>query len=164
MNLEEFNNLPRQQAAAVLRPCLDVERWINDIVASRPYASNDELLAAGSRSAQSLSEAETAAALAHHPRIGERADGNSAEATLSRGEQADLQLNEDITAQLSTANRAYEDRFNRVFLIRAAGRSSAEILSECERRLDNDDDIEAREVAEQLSAIALLRLEQVVSN
>ncbi|PRB70182.1 2-oxo-4-hydroxy-4-carboxy-5-ureidoimidazoline decarboxylase [Arthrobacter sp. MYb213] len=164
MNLEEFNNLPQRQAAAILRPCLDVERWINDIVASRPYASNDELLAAGSRSAESLSEAETAAALAHHPRIGERADGNSAEATLSRGEQAALQLNEDITAQLSTANRAYEDRFNRVFLIRAAGRSSAEILSECERRLGNDDDIEAREVAEQLSAIALLRLEQVVSN
>ncbi|GAA2960035.1 2-oxo-4-hydroxy-4-carboxy-5-ureidoimidazoline decarboxylase [Glutamicibacter bergerei] len=164
MNLEDFNNLSQGQAAAILRPCLDVERWINDIVASRPYSSNDELLATGYRSAETLSEAETAAALAHHPRIGERADGNSAAAHLSRGEQADLQLNDDITAQLSAANRAYEARFNRVFLIRAAGRSSAEILSECERRLGNADDIEAREVAEQLSAIALLRLENAISH
>lgn len=164
MNLEVFNHLSPEQAAAALRPCLDVERWINDVVASRPYPNRGELLAVGRRSAESLSETDITAALSHHPRIGERAEGNSTEATLSRDEQAGLQLSDDITARLADANRAYEARFNRVFLIRAAGRSSAEILSECERRVRNDDDTEMSEVAEQLRAIALLRLESALSD
>ncbi len=59
-------------------------------------------------------------------------------------------------------NRAYEERFDRVFLIRAAGRDSSEILSELERRLGNDDVTERAETLTQLRQIALLRLEQVV--
>ncbi|WP_404288182.1 2-oxo-4-hydroxy-4-carboxy-5-ureidoimidazoline decarboxylase [Glutamicibacter arilaitensis] len=164
MDLRVFNNLPEADAAAVLRPCLDVERWITSLVAARPYANSAGLTAAAQQSAASFSESEISAALAHHPRIGERASGNSAEASLSRGEQASLNLDGDVTSRLAEANRSYEARFNRVFLIRAAGRSTNEILAECERRLDNDDDTELREVAEQLRAIALLRMSSAVSD
>ncbi|MGO2052810.1 OHCU decarboxylase [Glutamicibacter sp. BW80] len=162
MDLHVFNNLPEADAAAVLRPCLDVERWINELVAARPYADSAALTAAAQRSAAPFGESEIAAALAHHPRIGERAQGDSAEASLSRGEQASLRLDDDVTSRLAEANRRYEARFNRVFLIRAAGRSSNEILAECERRLGNDQDTELREVAEQLRAIALLRMSSAV--
>ncbi|MCY7325058.1 MAG: OHCU decarboxylase, partial [Microbacteriaceae bacterium] len=57
-------------------------------------------------------------------------------------------------------NRRYEHRFGRVFLIRAAGRSRAEILAELERRLLLDDQTELAIVGGQLLEIALLRLEQ----
>jgi 2-oxo-4-hydroxy-4-carboxy-5-ureidoimidazoline decarboxylase len=50
-----------------------------------------------------------------------------------------------------------------VFLIRAAGRSSAEILSELDRRLGNDAATERGETVAALRDIALLRLEQVVT-
>ena len=60
-------------------------------------------------------------------------------------------------------NRAYEERFDRVFLIRAAGRDGDEILAELERRLGNDDATERAETVDQLLQIALLRLEQVLS-
>jgi 2-oxo-4-hydroxy-4-carboxy-5-ureidoimidazoline decarboxylase len=60
------------------------------------------------------------------------------------------------------ANRQYEARFGRVFLIRAAGRSAADILAELRRRLHNEPADEAAEVATQLREIALLRLEQLV--
>ena len=49
-----------------------------------------------------------------------------------------------MTAALAEGNREYEKRFDRVFLIRAAGRSSAEILAELHRRLGNDDETERR--------------------
>nr|WP_306420678.1 2-oxo-4-hydroxy-4-carboxy-5-ureidoimidazoline decarboxylase [Arthrobacter sp. JCM 19049] len=49
-------------------------------------------------------------------------------------------------------------------MIRAAGRTTEEILAECQRRLGNDDDTELREVAEQLRAIAVLRLSNAVQN
>ena len=50
-----------------------------------------------------------------------------------------------------------------MFLIRAAGRSSAEILAELDRRLGNDDATEREETVTALRDIALLRLDQVVN-
>ena len=49
---------------------------------------------------------------------------------------------------------------DQVFLIRAAGRSPAEVLAELRRRLRNDPGAEQREVAEQLRPITRLRLER----
>ena len=43
-----------------------------------------------------------------------------------------------VMAALAEGNREYEQRFGRVF-IRAAGRSSSEVLAEPRRRLGNDD-------------------------
>ena len=67
-----------------------------------------------------------------------------------------------MAERLAAGNRAYEERFDRVFLIRAAGRDAPEILAELERRLGNDDATERGETVTQLREIALLRLEQVV--
>src|SRR5699024_9808524 len=102
-------------------------------------------------------------ALAHPARIGERAEGETKEATLSRNEQAGLGIDEDIQAQLDRGNAEYEKRFDQVFLIRAAGRSSQEILAELRRRLENSPEQEMAETAEQLNQIARLRLEGLFS-
>ena len=67
-----------------------------------------------------------------------------------------------VIAALADGNQQYEKRFDRVFLIRAAGRSSAEILAELRRRLDNDDEAERAETVTQLREIALLRLKDVI--
>ena len=158
MKIFRFNALDSNAASAVLQPCADIDRWVEAILAARPFASVDDLLEAAATAAFPFTEAEIDAALAHHPRIGERAAGSSAEATLSRGEQSGLDIDEQIAADLLVGNRAYEERFSRVFLIRAAGRTSEEILAELHRRLDNDPAAEVAEVGEQLRAIALLRL------
>jgi 2-oxo-4-hydroxy-4-carboxy-5-ureidoimidazoline decarboxylase len=68
-----------------------------------------------------------------------------------------------VARALAEGNAAYEKRFDRVFLIRAAGRSADEILQELRRRLRNDDETEREETVTQLREIALLRLRQVVS-
>ncbi|MDO5745543.1 MAG: 2-oxo-4-hydroxy-4-carboxy-5-ureidoimidazoline decarboxylase [Micrococcaceae bacterium] len=158
MDVLIFNNLDAEAAANTLRPCIDIDRWIDSIVSERPFGSTEELLVQARNAANPFSESEIASAMAHHPRIGERAEGGSAEATLSRDEQSGLNMEADIKEQLAAGNRAYEERFDSVFLIRAAGRSSEEILAELNRRLTNDDESETREVGEQLREIALLRL------
>jgi len=66
-----------------------------------------------------------------------------------------------VLRRLADGNRAYEERFDRVFLIRAAGRESAEILAELERRLGNDDATERAETVRQLGEIMLFRLRRV---
>jgi 2-oxo-4-hydroxy-4-carboxy-5-ureidoimidazoline decarboxylase len=65
---------------------------------------------------------------------------------------------------LAEGNRAYEERFDHVFLIRAAGRSPEEVLAELRRRLDNDEETERTEVTGQLAEITALRVRDLVSD
>ncbi len=161
-SISAFNHMSPEEAAALLRPCLDVDRWVDTLLGRRPYSTADELYAAARTAAGSFTGPELEAALAHHPRIGQRAAGSSTEANLSRSEQSTLNLDEDVQRRLTSGNLAYEQRFGRVFLIRAAGRSSEQILAQLESRLTNDVDTEDRIVGAQLQEIALLRLAAAV--
>lgn len=165
MTLSDLNDADRDSARALVRPCLDVPRWVDAVVAGRPYATVEEAVRRARQVLEDdpLTPSEVEAALAHHPRIGDRARGSAREAALSRGEQRGLDLTDALQRELRAANEAYEARFDRVFLIRAAGRDVPEILAECRRRTDNDPHTEEREVAEQLAQIALLRLEGALS-
>ena len=162
MTLAEFNALPKAAARAALAPCLAVPRWVSEIEERRPYVDVAALLAQATASAQNFTDDELAAALSRHPRIGEAAAPVDHEAALSRAEQAGVTPDDESARLLVAANRRYEERFDRVFLIRAEGRTGGEILDELNRRLDNDDDTERREVVTQLREIALLRLHKVV--
>lgn len=163
MTLDEFNALSREDAIAVVRPCLDIQRWIEAVVDARPYASAGELSETAGSVADPFTAEELEAALAHHPRIGERAKGDSKEASLSRNEQSAVDPSDrEVQEALATGNAAYDEKFGRVFLIRAAGRSAQEILAALNERLGNTPEEEDIIVAEQLRQIAVLRLEGAV--
>jgi len=164
MPLDEFNGLPADEARARAAACLDVPRWVEALVAGRPYADRDHVLSVAAQQAEHLDDDELAAALARHPRIGERGQIGRHDSAHSAHEQAGVDRDDlDVAARLVEGNRDYQERFDRVFLIRAAGRDGAEILGELARRLANDDETERAETVEQLRQIALLRLEQVLS-
>lgn len=163
MQLAEFNGLDHTAAVTAVRPCIDIDRWIDAVVDHRPYASVEDLLTQARRAADPFTDAELEGALAHHPRIGQRAEGGSAEASLSRSEQAGLVVDADVTERLRAGNLAYEEKFGRVFLIRAAGRSAEEILAVLQERLDHTPDEELPVIADQLRQIAVLRLEGIVT-
>lgn len=165
MRLTEFNSLTTPQAIEAVRPALDIERWLTAVAAARPCTSREELLQVARAAAEPFSAEEIEAALAHHPRIGERPAGDSAEADLSRAEQAGMDPADiEIQRRLREGNLAYEGRFGRVFLIRAAGRTPQEILMQLSERMSNDFDVEQSVVADQLRQIALLRLEGLVTS
>ncbi|GAA4480067.1 2-oxo-4-hydroxy-4-carboxy-5-ureidoimidazoline decarboxylase [Microbacterium panaciterrae] len=160
MLLEEFNSAGRGAAASVVKPALDIPRWIDAILDGRPYASLAALSAAALTAAAPLTEAELDAALAHHPRIGAKVDGTSAEAAHSRREQPSV--DEVAAAALAAGNRAYEERFDRVYLVRAAGRSADEILALLHERLGHTLEQELAVVDQQLREIAALRLKAAI--
>lgn len=160
MPLDEFNTMPAEEAHTALRPCLDVTRWVQAVADTRPYSTVQQAAEAARTVAHPLTDAEIEAALEHHPRIGEKADDGSVEADLSQREQQSLgEADQSVEARLAAGNRAYEQKFGRVFLIRAAGRTHEEILRELERRLTQDPEPELAEVGDQLEQIAALRLE-----
>ncbi|MBO0897096.1 2-oxo-4-hydroxy-4-carboxy-5-ureidoimidazoline decarboxylase [Arthrobacter sp. zg-ZUI10] len=162
--LAAFNTAGYAEAEEMLRPCLDIQRWCNEIAAARPFATPGELLSFAELAAPDFTEAEIDGALARHPRIGERPAGAGTEATFSRGEQASVTGLDDVQEQLAAGNRAYEDKHGRVFLIRAAGRSAEEILANLQERLEHTPEEEVPLIAGQLRDIAILRLEGLLSS
>jgi 2-oxo-4-hydroxy-4-carboxy-5-ureidoimidazoline decarboxylase len=160
MEVAEFNALPDPEATALVSGCLGVPRWVADVLAGRPYADRAALRKQAHDAALHLSDDELDAALSRHPRIGERPTGDDDESRHSRAEQSGVA--DDDADRLRAGNAAYEARFGHVVLIRAAGRTSAEILAELERRLGNDASAEREETVTALRDIALLRLEGAV--
>jgi 2-oxo-4-hydroxy-4-carboxy-5-ureidoimidazoline decarboxylase len=154
-----FNDVGEDEARELLLRCMAAPDWAERLLAARPYGTKEQLVAAADRAARELSEDDVHAALAGHPRIGERASA-AHNAAASTREQSGVEA--DDQERLVAGNRAYEDRFGHVFLIRAAGRSGAEILTELERRLENPPEVEREEMLDNLRQIALLRLENEV--
>jgi 2-oxo-4-hydroxy-4-carboxy-5-ureidoimidazoline decarboxylase len=162
--LDDFNEKPAEQVAEALRVCNAAPSFAAAVLAGRPYASAEALVARAEEVARGLPWDEVAVALAAHPRIGDRVAGSSAEAQASRREQSSMGAADDeVRTALLDGNRAYEQRFDHVFLIRAAGRSPEEMLAELRRRLGNDEAAERAEVTEQLAQITGLRVRGLLS-
>jgi 2-oxo-4-hydroxy-4-carboxy-5-ureidoimidazoline decarboxylase len=162
-SLDEFNDEPADEAVQALRACNAAPRFAAEIAAGRPYRDVGTLLARVEAVARALPWEDVALALAAHPRIGDRVEGSSAEAESSRREQSSMGDADAATRDaLIEGNRAYEERFDHVFLIRAAGRTPAEMLAELQRRLANDAESEQAEVIEQLAQITALRVKSLV--
>ncbi|MDQ3734186.1 MAG: 2-oxo-4-hydroxy-4-carboxy-5-ureidoimidazoline decarboxylase [Actinomycetota bacterium] len=159
-----FNELGAAELHEKLRSCNAADRFVAEVAAGRPYRSATELADRAEEVTLSLDWAQVSQALAGHPRIGQRAEGDSAQAQSSRAEQASMNTADDaVRAALIEGNRAYEERFGHVYLIRAAGRTPTEMLAELRRRLDNDETSERTEVTGQLAEITRLRVERLVS-
>jgi 2-oxo-4-hydroxy-4-carboxy-5-ureidoimidazoline decarboxylase len=163
-DLDAFNSEPEERAGERLRACNAAPRFVPAMLAGRPYPDTGTLVARAEEVTRSLPWGEVALALAAHPRIGDRVAGSTAEAEASRREQSSMtDADAEVRAALLNGNRSYEERFGHVFLIRAAGRTPQEMLTELRRRLANDVETERAEVTEQLAQITALRVKGLVT-
>jgi 2-oxo-4-hydroxy-4-carboxy-5-ureidoimidazoline decarboxylase len=162
--IDEFNDEPIDRAVEALRACNAAPGFASRLAAGRPYPDAETLVARAEETARALPWDDVLIALAAHPRIGDRVEGSSTEAAASRREQSAMDdAGVAVRAALLEGNRAYEQRFDHVFLIRAAGRAPEEMLAELRRRLGNDEAAERAEVTEQLAQITALRVRGMVA-
>ncbi|SOE53499.1 2-oxo-4-hydroxy-4-carboxy-5-ureidoimidazoline decarboxylase [Salinibacterium xinjiangense] len=143
---------------AALAASLAVPRWVEDVASRAPFDDLSELLLVAYAEATPLAATEIDEAIKHHPRIGEQPVGSGTSHNFSRAEQGDAT---ELAEELAAGNAGYEEKFGRVFIIRAAGRTRSEIVDELNRRMTLDDATELQVVGEQLRDIALLRLEKL---
>ena len=163
--LDALDSLPRGQLQEQLSSCCAARAWVERMSDGWPYPDVESMLAASDRAVEHLEPDDLAEALAAHPRIGERADGSSTEATWSRQEQASVaDADTEVQKALHEGNLAYEKRFGHVFLISASGRSAPEMLAALRERLGNDLDTEEKVVTEELRKITRLRLERLLAS
>jgi 2-oxo-4-hydroxy-4-carboxy-5-ureidoimidazoline decarboxylase len=156
--LTELNALPSREAEELLLGCCAAPGWATRVAEGRPYRSLADLLAAADAAWSARDPGDLDAAMAGHPRIGERRLSG-----WSAGEQAGVGDDAATLAALASANAEYERRFGHVFLICATGRGPAEILAELNRRMSNDPATEREVAAAEIGKINALRLRKLVA-
>jgi 2-oxo-4-hydroxy-4-carboxy-5-ureidoimidazoline decarboxylase len=158
--LEAWNALTPEAAAATILPCNGSQSWATQLTALRPFATPFDLTCTADIIWRSLPIEAQQQAFDSHPRIGEQRAkaATAASLALSATEQSAAQLTTDTQAALAAANRAYEEKFHRIFIVCATGKSAEEMLTILQHRLSNDLATELREAAEQQRQITQLRL------
>ena len=162
--LARWNDLSVDEAAEEILPCCGSRTWAHRMAARKPFVDERALEAVSDEIWSTLEPSDWLEAFASHPRIGEAASplGRSAKTRAWSGEEQKNvgTAGEDLKLALREGNRAYEQRFHRVFIVCATGKSPQEILKILVRRLRNDDSTEVLEAAEQQRQITQLRLKK----
>lgn len=162
-----FNGADGAALRAQLLTITAAPRWAEQLVADRPYADVAALLSRSAEILAGIDEGQVDAALAGHPRIGERAahgdtdsDAHSdAHAARSAREQAGMAAADaEQVRGLAEANAAYKDRFGRIYLVAAAGLSAQQLLDKARARLQNEPGPELDVVRTELATITRTRL------
>ena len=156
---------PDDEARARLFACCGSTRWVDRMLARRPFGSLDALLRAASAIWADLSESDWKEAFGHHPKIGDRnlnASRFAATRHLSEREQAGVTgASDDVLRALAEGNRAYETTFGYVFIICATGQSAESMLARLTERLRHDPATEIHIAAAEQARITRLRLEAI---
>ena len=155
MSLASFNAAVTEDAVAAMMSCCSSKRFAAAMAAGRPYASVAAAEAAITAAFASLDWADVLEAIAGHPRIGDRAEGQSA------AEQSGVA--DSSRAALADGNREYEERFGHVYLICATGLSGAQMLTALEQRLENDEISERAAATIELRKITVLRVRKALA-
>ena len=158
--LEDWNLLEPQVAVAAVLPCNGSLEWAVQLAKLRPIQSDEALFAASDRVWLSLGPEDWQEAFDSHPRIGEHKAKAATEQSLtwSATEQSAAGIDVATQDKLAAANREYEQKFGRIFIVCASGKSAAEMLAILQARLANDAATELNEAAEQQRQITQLRL------
>jgi OHCU decarboxylase len=167
VTLAGLNALPGDEATAALLGCCGSPRWAREMEMRRPFAEMDALLAAASEVWWALDPADWDDAFAAHPRIGERkaapAQDARAAAWSAQEQSGAMSAGEDAAAALAEGNRAYEQRFGRIYIVCATGKTADQMLEILRQRLGNDDRAEQRVAAGEQAKITRLRLKKLLA-
>jgi len=160
--LARWNSLDPVAAAREILPCCGSGAWATALTTERPIADEPSLINLSSSIWLNLPKDAWQQAFDSHPRIGQKhAQTHATEESLrwsAQEQQAALSEDEAAKLALETANQHYEQRFGRIFIVCASGKTSSEILVILEKRMQNDDATELCEAAEQQRQIIELRL------
>ena len=168
VSVAELDEMPDSRAGELLRECCGSSRWVDGMLAKRPFGSRPGVLSAADEVWRSLEPGDWREAFAYYPRIGERSTTmpqSERGRTWAAGEQSGVErADEDVRHALVAVNREYERRFGYIYIVLATGKSAEEMLALANERLGNDPDVELRTAAEEQRKITRLRLDKLLGS
>jgi 2-oxo-4-hydroxy-4-carboxy-5-ureidoimidazoline decarboxylase len=157
--LARFNALEEHAAFAALHELCAATAWATKLLAARPYATAQDLYAAGDAATAGLTDADLEEAMAGHPPIGRPKPGDPASAREQSGMEG---TTEELKAEMLELNLAYQDRFGHVFLICATGLTGEQMRDALKERIGNPPEQEREIVRAELGRINRIRLARLV--
>jgi 2-oxo-4-hydroxy-4-carboxy-5-ureidoimidazoline decarboxylase len=160
--LARWNSLDHATAAREVLPCCGSQAWAAALASRRPIADESSLIETSSAVWLALPEEAWQEAFDSHPRIGQKnSQSHTTEESLrwsAQEQRAAISEDNAVKLALEEANQRYGQKFGRIFIVCAAGKTAAEILEVLEARMKNDAATELHEAAEQQRQITQLRL------
>lgn len=154
--LARWNRLPEGPAAEEILPICGSRAWARCVSGRRPLADEKEFLEVADACWDALTGPDREEAWTAHPRIGDR----RATGVAAHEQSGVRDTNDETLSALERANRDYEERFGRVFLVCATGKTAEEMLALCRERLHNDPRVELAVASEEQKKITALRLKR----
>jgi 2-oxo-4-hydroxy-4-carboxy-5-ureidoimidazoline decarboxylase len=134
------------------------------MASKRPMNDEAALLAASDEIWRGLGEVDWLEAFRSHPRIGETRAQKSVVAQSSAWSEQEQQkaaaADEAVKTALKWGNREYEQKFGRIFIVCATGKSASDILEILRLRLHNDDATELQQAVEEQRKIMHIRMKK----
>jgi OHCU decarboxylase len=165
-SIAALNAADRATFVAAIGFAFEHSPWIAEAAWDRrPFADLDDLHAALVDVVAEASRERKIALIAAHPDLAGRVAREGRLTPASRGEQAAAgldRLTPEELGRFDRANAAYRERFGFPFVICAREHDKASILTELERRVRNEPADEIEAALDEISAIARLRLADVV--
>ena len=152
-----INALSPSDARDAFTRCCGSQRWVDGMLARRPFSSADQLFTAAEAIWSGLERADFLEAFAHHPAIG----GAGARGFSAREQAQVAQASAPTLQELETLNRRYRERFGFVFLVCATGKSADQMLALLRARIDNPAEVELQIAVGEQAKITRLRLEKL---
>jgi allantoicase len=158
--------MPSPELEAALRACCGSSAWVREMMQARPFGSLASLTARAGEIWSALSREDWDEAFRAHPRIGEsKAQGPQSAVAhgWSTKEQAKVSAaSQAVRDELAEINRAYEQKFGRIYIVCATGKTAEEMLAIAKERIGSEPDAELRRAVEEQRKITELRLEKMV--
>jgi allantoicase len=164
IGVKRLDTLPPFEAAQDLKACSSAPTWIQTMLDLRPFQTSARVLQAAEEAWSKTGPEDWRAAIASHPRIGERHTKEARddrEKRWSQGEQR-AAASPEHQKRLAEINTRYEAKFGFTYIVCATGKSAEELIAIADERLENDPKTELEVCAGELLAIAKLRLEKLI--
>lgn len=153
IRLRYLNSLFDQAARGFFSTACKSTRWVQGMLAGRPFPSIDAVHDHARSCFDTLDEEDWLEAFAGHPRIGEQGDA------IANREQAGAAGHEQELAQFNTE---YEERFGFTYIVYATGKTGDELLDLARGRLGNSRAEELSVAAGEQREITTTRLRRML--
>ncbi len=168
ISFAELNTLPDDEFVDLLKDIFEHSPWVGERVTSlRPFKSVRRMHQEMVRVLSLASEREQMALINAHPDLAGKAAlaGELTEASTSEQAGAGLDsLTETEMKRFKRLNGRYHTKFGFPFILAVKGHDKHSILAAFEERLENSSDEERIEALRQISEIARLRLETLLTH
>jgi 2-oxo-4-hydroxy-4-carboxy-5-ureidoimidazoline decarboxylase len=166
-SLSELNACSRDDFVGALANVFEYSSWIAEQAASaRPFAGINQLFAAMKAAVDRAPPELRLALIKSHPDLAnktQRAAGLTAESSAEQNSVGLDRLSDAEYEAFERANNAYRSKFGFPYIVCVRRHTKDSILRDFERRLPNEAATEMRKSLEEISRIAALRLDQLVT-